>query len=929
MTGKILKQMTGGAIPRFGLTVFAVLALLMASGCDSFGSASEAEYLERAEQRMESADYAAAIIEYRNALRLESRTSTRAALGQAYLADGQYDAAASHLERAFSASESQDLLLPLSHALFQLDRFADLAELPHPEGLEAKKAAEVFGHQAIAHIRLGQMEEAREALQAARDRDPELALLHLGEAYLALDDADIDAASDAAGRALERDGDLAPAWALVGDLAHRGGDPDAALDAYDRALERRPYQIAERLKRGLTHLEQGRYEEAAADAQFLRQGAPDHPGGHFLRGLVHFQQEELSEAQPYFEEALSRSRNYRPAMPYLAAILLHNGNLAQAEHHLERHSASGPDTAMTYRLWGRLEMQRGDPEAARSRLEQALERHPEMTPALGDMLAGLYLESENPDRGVEFLRTAHNEGQGSPTMRRMLARALLERGEEDEAHELMAAEPEQDQVAWAMSHIANSRYAEALEVARAMIADDRQNVQGYNIKGAALLGLNRIEEGRLAFQEGAQANPESVSIAMNLGALEVRLGNLDAAREVFEDLQEMSPGHAASAMQLASMATADGDHEAALRWLEGAMQHHPEEVEPALMLTRLPLTEDRAPVVLALLEEALENHPEQPELLSTIAHVHEALGQHAEALPPLERLADVSPDDADVQFALARVRAATGDEPGSTAALRRVLELDSSHVTARHALTHHLAAAGEVDAAREVFAPLLDTHGEEPGVIARDAWLLAREDEHAAAVARYTEALEQESSRQWVVERHQSRLQAGLGDEALRDLEQWLDDNPQDLGVRHLLGSAQLGLDREDAARETYRAILAQQSEDVVALNNLAWLLRKEETEEALGYAERARDLAPEEPAILDTLGVVLLYSDDPEAARDVLESAYSDAATTPGIGYNLARALVATGDEEAARDVLDAVLSAGDSFAEREDASALRAELD
>ncbi|MFO8003722.1 XrtA/PEP-CTERM system TPR-repeat protein PrsT [Thioalkalivibrio sp.] len=929
MTGMILHHMTGTVVRRAGISALLALALLLASGCDSFGSATESDYLERAERHMETGDHAAAIIEYRNALRLEDRSGTRAALGRAYLADGQHEGAVTHLERAFSESRSEELVLPLARSYFQLDRFADLVELPQPAGLSPRDEGELLGYRALAHIQLRQLDQARESLDAVRERTPDLALLHLGEAHMAFREGDAEAAGEAARRAIERDDNLAPAWTLIGDLARWEGDVDAALEAYDRALELRPNQIAERLKRGLTLLEKERFDDAAADARFLREGAPGHPGGHFLQGLVHFQQEELDAARPYFEEALSAHRNYRPAMPYLAAILLEDGSLAQAEHQLQRHAALGDGTTMTYRLWARLHMEQGDPAAARSRLEQALERHPEMTPVLGDMLAALYLDSEHPEQGMEFLRTSLDQGQDSPAMRRMLARALLERGEEDEARELLSEDPQADREARAMNHLSGGRYAEALELARAMIADDRENAQGYNVQGAALLGLNRADEARLAFQEGLQAVPGSVSLAMNLGSLEQRLGNRRAAREVFEELQDVAPGHPGSAMRLAGMAMADDNPEAAQEWLETAIRHHPDQVQPPLMLARLHLAQDRPAEVVETLEQALERHPDEPEVLFAMADVRERLGQHDAALQPLRRLVELRPQQPDFQFRLARVLAATGDQPGSIEVLRQVLEIEPSHAGARRALTHQLSLAGETEEARRVFDPLLEARGDEAEVIAQDARLLAREGRHQAAVERYSEALEQEMVRQWFVERHQSRMQAGMAEESLDELERWLENHPEDLGVRHLLGSTQVSLGREDAASATYRTVLAQREADVVALNNLAWLLREDATEEALGYARRARDLAPEDPAVLDTLGVVLLYSGDPEAARAVLETAYRDAASTPAIGYHLARALVATGETAGARETLELVLAEGGSFPERESAAALRAELD
>jgi Flp pilus assembly protein TadD len=57
-------------------------------------------------------------------------------------------------------------------------------------------------------------------------------------------------------------------------------------------------------------------------------------------------------------------------------------------------------------------------------------------------------------------------------------------------------------------------------------------------------------------------------------------------------------------------------------------------------------------------------------------------------------------------------------------------------------------------------------------------------------------------------------------------------------------------------------------------LNNLAWILRDEPNEEAVALANRAANLAPGNPAVLDTYGWVLFRAGYVDDAREVLEEA-------------------------------------------------------
>lgn len=81
---------------------------------------------------------------------------------------------------------------------------------------------------------------------------------------------------------------------------------------------------------------------------------------------------------------------------------------------------------------------------------------------------------------------------------------------------------------------------------------------------------------------------------------------------------------------------------------------------------------------------------------------------------------------------------------------------------------------------------------------------------------------------------------------------------------------------RYDDAEALYRKALAAEPRDVVALNNLAWLLALRGTKrpEALALVERAIAVAGAQPALLDTRAVVLLGMDRVDPAIRDLEQA-------------------------------------------------------
>ena len=89
-------------------------------------------------------------------------------------------------------------------------------------------------------------------------------------------------------------------------------------------------------------------------------------------------------------------------------------------------------------------------------------------------------------------------------------------------------------------------------------------------------------------------------------------------------------------------------------------------------------------------------------------------------------------------------------------------------------------------------------------------------------------------------------------------------------------------------------------------LNNLAWLYFQEKNEKkrALGLAKKAYQLVPDNVAILDTYGWLLLETGSLEQGLRLLHKA-AKASKHNSIHYHLAVALARTGDKDAAVEEL------------------------
>src|SRR5207253_7999163 len=118
------------------------------------------------------------------------------------------------------------------------------------------------------------------------------------------------------------------------------------------------------------------------------------------------------------------------------------------------------------------------------------------------------------------------------------------------------------------------------------------------------------------------------------------------------------------------------------------------------------------------------------------------------------------------------------------------------------------------------------------------------------------------------------------------------------------------------AAIDDFKSVLDREPENVVALNNLAYLLTEyaHQPDEALKYAQQARELAPANVDTQGTLGWVFYCKGlFPAAVQQLSDAVSRDGAASgsnPAIRkYHLAMALLKAGDRERGRQTLNVAL--------------------
>jgi Flp pilus assembly protein TadD len=143
----------------------------------------------------------------------------------------------------------------------------------------------------------------------------------------------------------------------------------------------------------------------------------------------------------------------------------------------------------------------------------------------------------------------------------------------------------------------------------------------------------------------------------------------------------------------------------------------------------------------------------------------------------------------------------------------------------------------------------------------------------------------------------------------------WLKSHPKDDAFRMKIAEGAMANKQYATAVQHYRKVLETAPDNALVLNNLAWAESQLKDPKALEHAEKAHKLAPGEPAIMDTLGQILVDRGDTARGVALLQKASAQAPQAPVLRLNLAKALIKAGQKDAARKELDELEKLGDKF--------------
>lgn len=905
--------------------LFLLSIIILFTGCGL--SETSEDHLLRARQFIQNDKQQEALIELKNALSKDPENAeARWLLGSIYLEKEEMSNAEKELMRAKELNWNKDDVLPLlAKTWLALGKYDQVLELSS-ESLSPEADIQLLSSQALARLAKNEVVEGLKLVGQALDIDPTNSYVRLVDARFSMFQGDFDRSLKILNGITEEIPENAEAWRLKGDIYTYQKRLSNARSAYDKSISLDSNAYLDRLKRGLINLQSGEIEAAEVDALELLKVAPTSPPGNLLQGLLYFRTKKYEEAVSSLSIAEGQATKFPLLLYYLSSAHLMEGNLDQAGKFASRFVVLVPENPDGRKLLAAIRLQQGDTAEVRELLDPVLVDAPNDPDALNIMASALIKEG-GIDEGLNLLERVAAIQPDSTVAKLRLGTGLMLSGKAGEAGEqfetVLELDPKAQQadILLIMNLLQQKEYDKAIEAARKYQLRNLTSANGYNLLGRVYLASGKRDEAVASFNKAMEVEPDNPSALFSLASLALIENDTAKARQYYEAVLKSHPDDLTALVYLAGLEERQKNDQAMIKWLELAIEKHPEALKPKVMLARHYLGSGNAGKVIPLMSSVSDLQRNTRPVLELTALAQMSNDVQSDATPTLEQLIELSPGNPTYHYLLALATGKAGNSERSHQELLKTIQLESKYVPALIALAKLENEAGRYDEFLKYLKELKALAPKNVEVLRLQAIEAMNKQEFGRAIEFSKAAFSKAPTTQGLLELTAYQKMSGNSDESKLMLADWLEKNPRDTKVRLAFASA---LDEEgdpDDARQQYASVLKLEPDNIAALNNLAWLLRKTRPHDALGYINHAFELAPDKAEVLDTLAVIEHLNGQNEKAYRSISKALEKEGGNLTMTYHMAMIVAALGNTKDAISILEKLVVSKPAFPEQDEA--------
>lgn len=466
----------------------------------------------------------------------------------------------------------------------------------------------------------------------------------------------------------------------------------------------------------VTHIRNGRFEQARASIDGIDRKYPTKPVAPFFRGQVELRTGHAAKAREQFELALSRQASYLPAVSALVAMDQAEGKLDAAVSRYEKLVAADPQSAPALvgliatraRAGARI-------EDIRQQLEAAVKKFPDVDQVRVALVTAL-LESGDTKGGLQAANEAATRFPDSPRILEMQGIAELKAGNTNQALQAFtrmatlqpsAVEPlmriaeahlTRNDVPSAIGQLRKAvalnpayvparanlitllsrtgKMEEALAQAKTLQTALPTQPYGWTFEGDLQSSRGNKPAAVAAYRTSFAKEPE-VQTAMKLHRALLNASLNAEADKLQADWLAKQPNDPRFNFYLGDLAMVRKDYDQAEQLYRKVLNAQPKN---PVVLNNLAWLLHRAgkPGALEMAEKALAEAPNSTALMDTIAEIQAAAGQLDKALAMQKRAVDLDPDQPMHRLHLAQYLAKSNQKAAARAELQKLAQLGNA-----------------------------------------------------------------------------------------------------------------------------------------------------------------------------------------------------------------------------------------------------------
>lgn len=563
---------------------------------------------------------------------------------------------------------------------------------------------------------------------------------------------------------------------------------------------------------------------------------------------------QFAEAEAIYRDIISKDNSMALAYTELYQLFLYQTKMDEAEAVLKDAIAANPKrfgmlTLLATHYFGQHR------NADMVRVLQQMKSHAKEFPQAYLMAGDFYLRIGDAENAIR----EYKEGMAADSVRKLdyqkrIIEVLMRQGKKQEAADMNAA----------------------------ILKDRPKDTDARGLAASLLLERGEITQAISELQGVVNQAPDNFVARFHLGRAHMARGEYEQARQQFTRAIEMRPDYLQARLALAQLQVTRGEFDAALKSVSEVLKmdrtnSNARLIESAAMIGMKKYTESRQ-----LIQNMLTANPQSSDALFQMGVLNLAENKFKEAEDAFRREYQLNPANSRGLMGVVETYMAQN----RTEEAIRILQVESAkqpkRVELHQALGNTAARSGKYDMALGEFRQVLNSIDKKSRA-AGDVYLRMGE-----------------------VYRRKGDLNASIS--ALQSAREVWPENP---AVASTLALVMDGAGRKQEARVAYEYALKLDPGNAVALNNLAFILAEGggDLDQALTFAQRAKQILPNLHEVSDTLGWIYLKKNLSDEAVRIFQDLAAKEPNNSTYRYHLGVALTQKGDKAAARRELEQAL--------------------